>query len=283
MNWDSVDIVVNRCRRDTWPSGRRHNAAFFKSRLVDYDFWFIWKGSGFFRVGTEKPFTLRRGACLLLRPGEPCECWQTDHSQLGVAWIHFDVFSRAPSKPLPPEALPGWYVEPDRSEFYDQLTSRIITLWYESSYRLPGNHKAPKPLLSVLMRALLASYEFDLARGQSEGVTGTDLHHRQVVSRALALFHEQYADIRSIADTAAVLGYCQDHFCRIFSRVTGRTPKRALMQIRMDQAKTLLLHSDASIADIAEKVGYESVFPFSRQFRQEFGSSPTVFRRNALA
>ncbi len=63
--------------------------------------------------------------------------------------------------------------------------------------------------------------------------------------------------------------------------MTGRTPHQVLTAIRMDHAKRLLRHSGMSIGEIAESVGFDNVFHFSRQFKRQLGATPTAFRKSA--
>lgn len=50
----------------------------------------------------------------------------------------------------------------------------------------------------------------------------------------------------------------------------------------MELAMELLELSSHSIIEIAHQCGFSSLPSFSRKFKQEFGSSPTQFRRNIL-
>ena len=52
-----------------------------------------------------------------------------------------------------------------------------------------------------------------------------------------------------------------------------------LMQWRMLLAANLLTRSSASLARIAEDVGYQTDTAFSRAFRREYGTPPAAWRR----
>ena len=49
----------------------------------------------------------------------------------------------------------------------------------------------------------------------------------------------------------------------------------------MQKAQELLLASGSSISAIAERIGYRSLFHFSRQFRRDHGCSPSEYRTRA--
>ena len=51
-----------------------------------------------------------------------------------------------------------------------------------------------------------------------------------------------------------------------------------LREYRLQTAQKLLTETDASIAEIAHRVGYENPNKFSSAFRQVFGMTPTEYR-----
>ncbi len=86
------------------------------------------------------------------------------------------------------------------------------------------------------------------------------------------------ADLK-LEDLASVAGSSRFHFSRAFRDATGFPPYRYLIHRRMDAAKTLLLEDVLTIAEIAERSGFNSRTQFAAMFRQVFGTSPGRFRR----
>jgi YesN/AraC family two-component response regulator len=58
-------------------------------------------------------------------------------------------------------------------------------------------------------------------------------------------------------------------------------PIRHIIQARIEKAKYLLLRANLSIKEVAEQVGIENAYYFSRMFKQVVGVSPVSFRRTA--
>lgn len=58
----------------------------------------------------------------------------------------------------------------------------------------------------------------------------------------------------------------------------SQTFRSALNQLRLSEAKRLLLETDLQASEIAYKVGYGNVSHFHRQFREAFGNSPLSVR-----
>ena len=61
------------------------------------------------------------------------------------------------------------------------------------------------------------------------------------------------------------------------------TPQRYLTDIRLNQAKELLISSSLNVGEIAAIVGYENALYFSRVFRKYAGLSPSAYRSREVA
>jgi AraC-like DNA-binding protein len=74
-----------------------------------------------------------------------------------------------------------------------------------------------------------------------------------------------------------------DSLRHAFKAAFGSSPKQMLLQLRLQQAKNLLLDTPLSIKEIAAQVGYEQQHEFARGFRKMTGVSPSSFRAFPLA
>lgn len=59
-----------------------------------------------------------------------------------------------------------------------------------------------------------------------------------------------------------------------FKSVTGTTPLQFQKQLRLYQARQLLLPGDADAATVGYRVGYEDPSHFSRDYKRLFGEPP---------
>jgi transcriptional regulator GlxA family with amidase domain len=69
----------------------------------------------------------------------------------------------------------------------------------------------------------------------------------------------------------------------LFKQQTGYAPIDFLIRQRIRKACQLLDTTDASVAAIAEKVGFEDPYYFSRCFHRIMGSSPRTYRQSVKA
>jgi AraC-like DNA-binding protein len=65
---------------------------------------------------------------------------------------------------------------------------------------------------------------------------------------------------------------------RIFAAITGHSPRHWLNRERLQAARRLLL-SYRSVKDVAYSLGYPAPSQFCRDFRGEFGMTPSNFAR----
>ena len=69
-------------------------------------------------------------------------------------------------------------------------------------------------------------------------------------------------------------------FCRYFKQRTNKSYFQFLIEIRVEQACTLLTNKvDLSVSEIAELSGFQNLSNFNRRFKKEKGLTPSKFRR----
>lgn len=78
---------------------------------------------------------------------------------------------------------------------------------------------------------------------------------------------------------AKLCGISTVYFRKSFETVYGVSPIKYLNNLRMRKARSLLESDYASIAQVAESVGYSSIYHFSKMFRQYAGVSPKEYAR----
>lgn len=81
---------------------------------------------------------------------------------------------------------------------------------------------------------------------------------------------------------AAELGMSAATLRRRFKRAMNTTLHAYVLRSRVDAARTLLLETDLPIKVIADRLGYDNVYFFSRQFHQIAGVAPGVLRKSRM-
>lgn len=79
----------------------------------------------------------------------------------------------------------------------------------------------------------------------------------------------------TVAELADRAGLSEPHLRRLFRRYCGVSPKQYLLRLRMQFAQRLLRYEGLRVGEVADLLGFNSVFQFSAQYRQVMGHSPS--------
>jgi AraC family transcriptional regulator len=82
-----------------------------------------------------------------------------------------------------------------------------------------------------------------------------------------------------IADLAALVGVSPGYLHRAFRATAGRTPLAFIQERRIQRAAQYLHRGDATLMEIALRVGFASPSHFTRTFRRVTGVNPSKFRQ----
>ncbi|WP_454914720.1 AraC family transcriptional regulator [Xanthobacter sediminis] len=98
--------------------------------------------------------------------------------------------------------------------------------------------------------------------------------HVQRVARAVALLRADFARPVSVEQLAAAAGMSPSSFHQHFRAITTLSPLQFQKQLRLIEARRLMLAEGASARTAAFAVGYESVSQFTREYGRLFGQPP---------
>lgn len=93
---------------------------------------------------------------------------------------------------------------------------------------------------------------------------------------------EDTSTAMKIEEIIESVGISAGYGYQIFKQVYGFSPREYLSKLKLSEAKNLLMKPELSIEEISEKLGYNSMSHFSRQFKRWSGVSPTVYRKTEL-
>jgi len=94
------------------------------------------------------------------------------------------------------------------------------------------------------------------------------------VGRAIAWIGQNFRERISIEQLAAEVGMSPSSLHEHFRAVTALTPLQFQKQLRLQDARSLMLVQDIDVRTAAFRVGYESPTQFSREYRRHFGEPP---------
>lgn len=84
----------------------------------------------------------------------------------------------------------------------------------------------------------------------------------------------------SLAGFAKSVGYNPDYLSRVIKRVTGKSFKESVTDVRLRTAKELLKTTDMSVESVSAETGYQNASGFYKQFTATFGITPAQYRES---
>ncbi|RYG37591.1 AraC family transcriptional regulator [bacterium] len=98
--------------------------------------------------------------------------------------------------------------------------------------------------------------------------------HAHRIARAVQRLQEEFNRPLRMEDLAEELGMSPSGFYRQFKEVTAMSPLQFQKQIRLQEARRLMLGEDLDAASAGFRVGYEDVSQFTREYKRHFGEPP---------
>lgn len=145
---------------------------------------------------------------------------------------------------------------------------------------------AEEAFLRVAEALVLDHYESEAVRGAAEisamgAATREELYRR--VCRGREMLISSLGEPVDLAAAAKAACLSRFHFLRTFREAFGETPHQFLTRQRLERARVLLAHGDASVTEVCMASGFSSVGSFSSLFRRTYGVSPQQFQRGKFS
>jgi len=100
------------------------------------------------------------------------------------------------------------------------------------------------------------------------------------VAKAVDILAGHLSEPVAMETVAIEAGISPRQLERLFKKETGQSPSRYYRMLRMKAARQLVLFTKEAMPRIAAGVGYETVPPLVRHYREEFGVTPIEDRQN---
>jgi AraC-like DNA-binding protein len=241
----------------TWKEGRT---------LDEYQLVYISKGRGVFETEETGRVRVEEGQAFLLFPG----VWHRFRPVKTVGWdenwIGFkgDVADRIMDEFFSPEKA---VIRVGQDQELLHLMRSIVGI----------TDAAPAGFKQIMgARALEA---LAIVRSRSMNIRRVDREVAKKVQKARQYLVEHYRESIDTEALARKLGLSISRFRAVFKEHTGVAPHQYQIDVRMNLARHWLTESSHSISEIADMLGFSSVFYFSRLFKRKEGVSPSVYRK----
>ncbi len=189
---------------------------------------------------------------------------------LGVI-IEFDlaimreVLEGLSSPPLPSgDPKPGLFV----TDLDEPLSNCILRM-----VRLLATPDAVMTLRPLIMREICYWLLTSPHGGEIARITLANTHARSII-RAIHTLRDRFMEPVRIEELAGTARMSCSAFHRQFKAITSMTPLQYQKNLRLLEARRLLVTDAANVEAAAFQVGYESPSQFSREYSRMFGAPP---------
>ena len=94
------------------------------------------------------------------------------------------------------------------------------------------------------------------------------------ISQAIRCLAKHFAEQINMEALAAQVGMSESAFYLQFKKVTGFSPLNFQKQLRLQEARQIMMRERLEASEAAYRVGYESPSQFGREYKRLFGKSP---------
>ena len=135
---------------------------------------------------------------------------------------------------------------------------------------------AKSGLTIVLISMLCKAYSESESKNNPDG----KIHHAdECFMKAISKIHESYKEKLTVSELAKIANLSRSAFVRRFTELCKLPPSEYLTRRRLEVAEYMLLHSAASVAEIAFETGFYDASHLNKSFIAQNGISPTAFRK----
>ena len=237
--------------------------------LSEFQVVYITRGQGSFETATRGVQSVQAGHSFLLFPNE----WHRYRPEPEVGWDeHWLGFDGDYAR----HNLLGRVISPDKPVFEVGADADLMTAFARTIELVKLEPPGFQQTLAAVVLEVLG--RINTAQRLSEA---PDLGLRAIVREARLLLAERLDEAIDLAELARHLGVSYSALRRAFKLQTGFSLHEYQLDLRVGEAKKLLAGTAQPIKTIADSLGFQTAYYFSRLFKKKTSLSPEAWRHQA--
>jgi AraC-like DNA-binding protein len=228
---------------------------------------FIEAGSGTFLID-DQDYPLEPSTVLMYQPHQQYRIRASSSKRLSKFWVsmagkevdHF--FSKISEVGSPIIRLRD-------TRFMHELFQQLLD--YAARYDFETSHETCLIVLKLILKRILNDHDIALQANSASYAT---------FAKCLEYMENNVATVCSVRELAEQVGIDVSYLIRLFKRYDSESPYKHLSRLKAREAAESLLYTHKSIGAVAEELGFEDQFVFSKSFKRVYGVSPKHFRDN---
>jgi len=250
----------------------------------DHDFTemaYILSGKGKYLIGT-KEYDVEAGDLVFFNPGVKHTHIINPKDPTLEFIAGFTDFHFKNMEPNSIELKDGGCIIHTTAELKQQMSMHCYAMIAEKESNHVGQYFMFKT--HIMQMLLLVIREIvDVERPAQKSCNFESYNKSYAVKRIIKYLNENYENKISLEQIAHNMYLSPVYISKIFKEETGESPINYLIKIRLEKARGILLEENSgSIKNIANQVGYDDVYHFSKLFKKYYGISPLYYRKRAM-
>ena len=239
-----------------------------------YELTIITDGDGFVITnGIETP--VKRGCIYLSLPDDMHEIRSSKEAPM-----KYDFFTFRTENPTYKAELENIakILSPNDRLFFDERISALIC---DAIMEFIEERKYSTDLLYSIFNQIviymIRNFSSETAKSRVTSATPNDAVCYQIMN----YIDTHLYTLKSLDELSDAMKYNYSYLSALFKKTTGNTLLSYYRNKRLEAARILILEDTAKISDIAEMLGYASLYSFSRAFKERYGTSPKQYSKES--
>jgi len=215
----------------------------------------------------EQKFEMRADTAILIPEGIPHAYAADDHLPWTIYWAH--IIGRQAI-----EYIQMLDIDPVRPVMSLRHGGQLIHHFDEFHSILNYGYTTPVLIaLSTSLAHFLGELNLQRCRG---GQQALEIEDR--LRTTIEFMHQNIFNPLTLKELAQYARLSISHYTTTFHKLTGMTPIRFFIDLKMRKAAELLHEPNRKIKDVSTMLGFEDPYYFSRCFKKTMGCSPAIYR-----
>ncbi len=256
----------------------------FNHKHTFFEFVIVLQGSCL-HITADSRFEMKAGEMCLIPPGVYHGVWVSSNSVVlnmhirksffTNVWSNFS-FEKNPVSTFFSSSIYG--NDPNRFLRFctnndEDLKELILGMYIEHHFENIYKTQVIESQAIILFSRLLRRYESSIIQNSSSKYSGT------VSDEFITYIEQNIADV-NLENMAKHFNYSPQYISKKIKAASGSSFSEIVKQIRFEQAKKLLSHSNMSVGEVSRTLGYMNAENFTRSFKTMSGMSPKEYKKS---
>jgi AraC-like DNA-binding protein len=242
-----------------------------------FEILYLFSGERFFFIN-DRTFKMKEGDLILINPNALHKATSNETLDCEGILIYFYEDYLAPNRPVR-EILAPLFKNETISVSLDINERALID---ELFLKMLQEFRIKNTGFELALQALLLQLLIFLCRNiKGRNITAYEhlspMHEK--VSEIARYINKHYPEPLSLTSLADLFYISPSYLSKVFKETTNFTFIEYLNNVRVKEAKRLLMESQAKVVEIAEQVGFGSVTNFGRVFKEVTSHPPLYYRK----